>query len=44
MNIFKTLKRGNQREEEFFSASLAIILEEIPELTSLLIPEYRQFW
>lgn len=37
MNIFKTLKRGNQREEEFFSASLAILLAEIPELTSFLI-------
>lgn len=37
MNIFKTLKRGNQREEEFFSATLAILLEEIPELTSFLI-------
>ncbi len=37
MNIFKTLKRGNQREEEFFSASLAILLDEIPEFTSFLI-------
>lgn len=37
MNVFKTLKRGNIREEEYFSASLGILLKEIPELTSFLI-------
>jgi len=37
MNIFKELKRGNSREEEYFSAALAILLDEIPELTSYLI-------
>ena len=39
MNIFKTLKRGNSREEEYFSAALAILLDEIPELTSYLLAE-----
>lgn len=37
MNVFKTLKRGNIREEEYFSASLGILLKEIPELTPFLI-------
>ena len=39
MNIFKELKRGNSREEEYFSAALAILLDEIPELTSYLLDE-----
>ena len=39
MNIFKELKRGNSREEEYFSAALAIFLDEIPELTSYLLDE-----
>jgi len=39
MNIFKTLKRGNVREEEYFSASLGIVLEAVPELTSFLMRE-----
>ena len=39
MNIFKTLKRGNSREEEYFSAALAILLDEIPELTTYLLDE-----
>jgi len=37
MNIFKTLKRGNSREEEYFSAAIAILLDKIPELTSYLL-------
>ena len=37
MNIFKELKRGNSREEEYFSAALAILLDEIPELTTYLL-------
>ncbi len=39
MNIFKELKRGNSREEEYFSAALAILLDEIPELTTYLLDE-----
>ncbi|MCD4765878.1 MAG: PD-(D/E)XK nuclease family protein [Methanosarcinales archaeon] len=39
MNIFKELKRGNSREEEYFSVALAILLDEIPELTSYLLGE-----
>jgi len=39
MNIFKELKRGNSREEEYFSDDLAILLDEIPELTSYLLDE-----
>jgi len=39
MNIFKTLKRGNSREEEYFSAALAILLDKIPELTTYLLDE-----
>lgn len=37
MNIFTQLKRGNIREEEYFSSSLAYILQSIPELTNFLI-------
>ena len=39
MNLFKELKRGNSREEEYFSAALAILLDEIPKLTSYLLDE-----
>ena len=39
MNIFKELKRGNSRDEEYFSAVLSILLDEIPELTSYLLNE-----
>jgi hypothetical protein len=37
MNLFKQLKRGNPLEENFFSSSLAIILDEVPDLTYFLI-------
>jgi len=39
MNNFKELKRGNNREEEYFSAALTILLDEIPELTTYLLAE-----
>jgi len=37
MNIFEVLKRGNVRNEEYFSSSLSVVLNENPELTSFLI-------
>ena len=45
MNIFKELKRGNSREEEYFSATLAILLDEMLDISDDLeeyeiIPEY----
>jgi hypothetical protein len=39
MNIFRILKKGNIRNEEYFSSSLAFILNEIPELTHYIFHE-----